>query len=67
VPSRRLDDKIRRICSLATKATNDDAWLILSELRLLIRQHVEHLRMIAADKFSGATAFVERRAERKSS
>jgi hypothetical protein len=65
VPSRRLDDKIRRICLLATKATNDDAWLILSELRLLIRQHVEHLRVVAGEKFSGTRGFVERRAERK--
>jgi hypothetical protein len=33
----------------------------MSELRLLIRQHVAHLRLVAAGKLSGAREFVERR------
>lgn len=61
---RRLEDKIRNLCLLATTATNEEAWLILSELRLLIRQHVEHMRMVAAGKLSGARELVERRTER---
>jgi len=61
VPSRRLEDRIRHVCALATVAKNDDAWLILSELRILLRQHVEHLRMVAAGKLSGSREFVERR------
>jgi hypothetical protein len=48
---------------LSVTATDDDAWLILSELRLLIGQHIEHLRMIAAGEMSGARKFTERRAE----
>ena len=63
---RRLEDKIRRLCLVATTATDEDAWLILSELRLLLRQHVEHLRTVAAGKLSGAREFVERRVERNS-
>jgi hypothetical protein len=35
--------------------------MILSELRILIRQHIEHLRMIAAGKLSGEREFAERR------
>ena len=66
MPSRRLEDKIRHVCTLATVAKNDDAWLILSELRVLLRQHVQHLRLVAAGKLSGAREFIERRAERKS-
>ena len=59
---RRLEDKIRYLCLLATEAKNEDAWLVMSELRLLIRQHVAHLRLVAAGKLSGAREFLERRA-----
>jgi len=59
VPSRRLEDKIRHLCILATVAKDGDAWLILSELRLLIRQHIDHLRMVAAGKLSGAREGLE--------
>jgi hypothetical protein len=38
----RLEDKIRHLCSLAKVAKDDDAWLLLSELRVLLAQHVEH-------------------------
>jgi hypothetical protein len=63
VPARRLEDKIRQPCALATAAKDDDAWLILSELRTLISQHIEHLRMIVAGKFSGKREFLERRSD----
>jgi hypothetical protein len=65
MPSRRLEDKIRHLCALATVAKDADAWLIMSELRLLIRQHIGHLRMVAAGKLSGAREFAERRADRR--
>jgi hypothetical protein len=58
-----LEDKIRHLCTLATAANDEDAWLLLSELRLLITQQVEHLRIVAAAKLSGAAEFVERRSE----
>jgi len=59
---RRLEDKILHLCTLATTAKNEEAWLVMSELRLLIRQHVAHLRLVAAGKLSGAREFLERRA-----
>jgi len=63
VSNRRLEDKIRALCGLATVAKDDDAWLLLSELRVLITQHVEHLRIVAAGKLSGRAEFVERRGQ----
>ena len=62
---RRLEDKIRHLCMLSTKATDDNAWLILSELRLLVRQHIERLRMVAAGKLPGARGLTERRTDRR--
>jgi hypothetical protein len=61
VHSRRLEDKIRHLCALATVTNDEDAWLVLSELRILLRQHVEHLRTVAAGKLSGEREFAERR------
>ena len=46
----------------------DDAWLILSELRTLLSQYIEHLGMIVAGKLSGVSGkreFLERRSEVK--
>jgi hypothetical protein len=63
VLDRRLEDKIRHLCALATAANDEDAWLLLSELRLLITQHVDHLRIAAAANLSGAADFVERRSD----
>lgn len=61
MPSRRLEDKIRQLCALARVANDDDAWLILSELRVLHSQHIERLRIIAGAGFLGDNSFVERR------
>jgi hypothetical protein len=65
VLNRRLDDKIRHLCGLAILAKDDDAWLLFSELRVLITQHVEHLRIVAAAKLSGKAEFVERRQQNR--
>ena len=64
MPSRRLEDKIRHLCALAMVAKDEDAWLILSELRILHGQHIERLRMIAVARLSGIEQFVERRSVR---
>jgi hypothetical protein len=65
VLNRRLEDKIRHLCGLAIVAKDNDAWLLLSELRVLITQHVEHLRIVAAAKLSGKAEFVERRQQNR--
>jgi hypothetical protein len=64
--SRRLEDKIRYLCTLAKDAKDDDAWLILSELRTLLRQHIEYMRLAAATQVQGAREFPERRSREKS-
>lgn len=64
--SRRLEDKIRYLCALAKDAKDDDAWLILSELRTLLRQHIEYMRMVAAAQVQGASEVLERRSRDKS-
>ena len=61
VPSRRLEDRIRHLSALATVTSDDNAWLVLSELRILLGQHIEHLRKVAAGKLSGEREFAERR------
>jgi hypothetical protein len=63
VPACRLEDKIRHLCALAAVANDDDAWLVLSELRILLRRHVEYMRMVAAGKLSGTREFLERRSD----
>jgi hypothetical protein len=42
-------------------ADSADAWLILSELRTLIHEHIQHLRAVAPGRLSGTREFVERR------
>jgi hypothetical protein len=61
MPSRRLEDKIRQLCALAMVANDEDAWLILSELRILLGQHIERFRIVAGGCFLGAEDFVELR------
>jgi hypothetical protein len=63
VLNRRLEDKNRHLCGLAKVAKDDDAWLLLSELRVLLAQPVEQFRMVAANKLSGAAEFMERRSD----
>jgi hypothetical protein len=64
--SRRLEDKIRNVSSVAKTAGNDNAWLILSELTTLIHQHISRIRMAAAGELTGKSGFVERRSARRS-
>jgi len=62
-PSRRLDDRIRGLCSRAL-ATRDPELLepILSELMLNIHKRIGRLRILAAAAFSGKPSVpVERR------
>jgi hypothetical protein len=65
VDNRRLEDKIRHLCSLAIEAKDEDAWLILSELRILIHQHIEHLRAVAAEELFRNQESSERRSVQK--
>jgi hypothetical protein len=63
---RRLEDRLRNLCALMITATNENAWMMVPELWLLTRQHLEDLRMICTGKLSGARDFTERRKARTS-
>src|ERR1700678_1059941 len=61
VLNRRLEDKIRHLCALATAAKDEDAWFFFSELRFLTPQHINTWRTIAPVHPLGGGKFVERR------
>lgn len=53
VPYRRLEDRIRELCSKAV--TSDDAEFpeLMSELRSAIHQHVQKIRTLAVRELAG--------------
>lgn len=55
MPSRRLDDRIRQLCTRIAAAgaggsSTQEVGLLLQELRTAIRQKVQRVRIIAANK-----------------
>ena len=50
MPSRRLEDRIRELCSKALVADETQIDLTLEELRLALHEHAERLRKLAARK-----------------
>ena len=50
VPTRRLEDRVRELCSKAVKARNAEFDAALSELRAALREHSSRLRKMAAAK-----------------
>ena len=47
MPSRRLEDRIRVLCALATAANTSNFTEILTELRSALHEHAEQLRKLA--------------------
>ena len=50
MPSRRLDDLIRDLCAKIVTAPEDEQEIIQKELQSAIREKVDRLRKMAADK-----------------
>jgi hypothetical protein len=49
--SRRLEDRIRELCARAVVTTDlDELDTILTQLRPALREHIELLRKLAADR-----------------
>ena len=49
--NRRLEDRIRKLCALATVARHDDEReLILAELKAALHEHAERLKKTAVQK-----------------
>jgi len=61
VPSRRLDDRIRALCSKAATISDGDLQQIMSELRSCLREHNERLRKKVADQLGGGKVLIDRR------
>jgi hypothetical protein len=55
VPSRRLDDRIRDLCSRITIASPEHTHRLLKELRLAIREKIEMIRKLAASGLVGGS------------
>jgi len=62
MPSRRLDDRIRRLSAQVSEASSDELAVILPKLLAAIHEKMERLRNLAASRFLGGTLPSERRA-----
>ena len=60
--SRRLEDRIREKCAQAVASTDSaELSLVFEELRTLLREHAERLRVVAGAKLSAGVPVVKRR------
>jgi len=50
VPSRRLDDRIRDLCAKIITASEDEQEFIQKQLQAAIREKIQQLRKMAAEK-----------------
>jgi len=51
-PRRRLDDRIRDLCSQVVRANDRQFQQLLDELKVALREHINHLRKLAAAKLA---------------
>jgi hypothetical protein len=67
VPSRRLDDRIRDLCSRITTAPPEHMHRLVKELQSAIHEKIEVIRKLAASKLLGGTGphLLERRSGRE--
>jgi hypothetical protein len=62
VPSRRIDDRIRDLCTKVACSEGSDYEPTLSELKVALRQHTDRLRKMAAETLAKKAApFKDRR------
>lgn len=52
VPSRRLEDRIRELCSRVLSASGSELEPLISELQAALREHNSRLRKLAADNLA---------------
>jgi hypothetical protein len=60
--SRRLDDRIRYLCSQITAASDGELEKLLQELLSAVHEKIEHLRTLTTNQFLGRRPPKERRA-----
>jgi hypothetical protein len=61
MPSRRLDDQIRRLSARVVDAPNEELPSVLEELLAAIHEKMERLRGLAVNQFLSGRHFMERR------
>jgi hypothetical protein len=71
--SRRLDDRIRKLCADVVQAQENSAEEVIEELKSALREHTARLRQMAAARLTAVKgqspdrrSYKERRAEAKS-
>jgi hypothetical protein len=60
--TRRLDDRIRHLCTRVPAASNEELEEILQELLGAVHEKIEHLRTLTANQLLGRRPPKERRA-----
>lgn len=60
--SRRLDDRIRHLCSQIAEASDGETEAILQELLSAVHEKIEHLRSLTTHQLLGRKPPKERRA-----
>jgi hypothetical protein len=63
VPSRRLDDRIRELCTAITRTPDAEVEPLLRELQSAIREKIEAVRKIASEQLLQKKSRKERRDE----
>jgi len=53
VPSHHLEDRIRNLCTEAVASDDTQFPNAMEELRSALREHIEHVRKLAAKQLSG--------------
>ena len=53
VPYRRLEDRIRDLCSKAIASDDSEFASVMSELRSAMREHIEKIRTLAVRQLAG--------------
>jgi hypothetical protein len=65
VPSRRLDDRIRELCSRVNHLSDAEAEPVLRELQVAIAEKIKDLRQMAAEQLVKRKDRKERRTTEK--
>ena len=53
MPYRRLEDRIRELCSKAVSSDDSEFPSVMSELRFAMREHIEQIRTMAVRQLAG--------------
>lgn len=61
MPSQRLDDRIRELCSKVVDTRDGELEPLLTKLKTALREHTVQMRKLAAESLIGKTPTMNRR------